>query len=83
MNTEVETTPTYIQVLQAELAKMDNDNVKGLFAINKYTLNRIIKLLIRDEAVRTTSRNFQRSKNPEGKTRELHKKEFLVKPINF
>jgi hypothetical protein len=76
-------TPNYIQLLQAQLSKMSSNDTKSLFVMNKWTLNRVIKLLIRDEAVRTTARNFQRNKNPGGKIREISKKDFIINPINY
>jgi len=74
-------TPTYIQILQSQLAKMNNDNQKALFVIDKYTLNRVIKLMIRDEQIRITSREFQRSRNPNGKVKGVSMKNFLIQPI--
>jgi hypothetical protein len=81
MNTELPATPEYIQTLQSQISQMSSDNSKALFVIDKSTLNRLVKVLIRDEQVRIASREFQRNKNPEAKLRGVMKKDLYIKPI--
>ena len=56
-------TPEYIQNLQAQIAKMANDNSKGIYVIDKYTLNKMVKLLLRDEQTRIASRESHRKRH--------------------
>lgn len=74
-------TPDYIQVLQNQISQMANNNSKGIFIIDKYTLTKLVKLLIRDEEVRKASRELHRRKHPEIKIRGENPKQLAIIPI--
>ena len=74
-------TPDYIQTLQAQIAQMSTDESKGLYLIDKKTLERLIKILKRDETLRNTMRNRHRDKNPEGQTRKITTKKIMITPV--
>jgi hypothetical protein len=74
-------TPDYIQALQAQIAQMKTDDTKGLFLIDKKTLEKLVKVLSRDETLRHQMREKHREKNPELKTRVSKVMSLTIKPV--
>lgn len=74
-------TPDYIQTLQMQIAQMRTDETKGLFLIDKKTLEKLVKVLSRDEQVRHNMREKHREKNPDLKTRVSKVMSLTIKPV--
>jgi len=80
-STEIIQTPDYIQALQTQVAQMKTDDTKGLFLIDKKTLEKLIKVLNRDEIVRHQMREKHREKKPDLKTRVSKVMSLTIKPV--
>lgn len=74
------TQPLYISDLE-NLALNMTDDSETLVTMNKVTIQRIIKLLLRDEQTRTIARENYRKKNPHIIQRGQFDPELYIKPI--